>query len=251
MAKIKLVKLVEAGAVGGLDIALEKLDEKMGLYCKPVNVQAIGRAGLFALGLVGNALVKETSKWSEPFETLYIAEEPLLIRSLFKLAKPPCIPPSFGYASIEFVARKKYIFYSNMKLDVYLSKKDEPWTLVGTLIFRDTFYYTQSLDISSYLKTLEELNTLKMKIVGSWDGSSPQNGWVTFCQVYVKPIGAEVGSYYKVKEFVKVVLPPEWMPSGPSPWLHLNDGDASVIGLGGYVPPWTGTIEYFTFEKLS
>lgn len=82
--KIKLVKVVEAGAVGGLDIGLEKIDESQGLVA-PASAQFIGRAGLFALGLVGSAMGLGGAKWEPHLETLYIAEEPLLIRSLAKL----------------------------------------------------------------------------------------------------------------------------------------------------------------------
>jgi hypothetical protein len=46
-----------------------------------LNAQTIGRAGLFFVGLAANAL---TDKASDYTETLWIAEEPLLIRSIFK-----------------------------------------------------------------------------------------------------------------------------------------------------------------------
>jgi len=80
---LKLVKLAEGAGVGLLDIGLEKLDESQG-WVAPLNAQTIGRAGLFALGLIGSALEKPRG-WTEHLETIMIAEEPLLIRSLAKL----------------------------------------------------------------------------------------------------------------------------------------------------------------------
>lgn len=76
--RLKLKKLGEATAVGLIDIGLEKLDESMGLV-KPFNALTLGRAGMFGAGLLLNAL---TDKGSEYTETLYIAAEPLLIRSI-------------------------------------------------------------------------------------------------------------------------------------------------------------------------
>lgn len=76
--RLKLKKLGEATAVGLIDIGLEKLDESMGLV-KPFNALTLGRAGMFGAGLILNAL---TDKGSEYTETLYIAAEPLLIRSI-------------------------------------------------------------------------------------------------------------------------------------------------------------------------
>jgi len=81
---LKLVKLGEGAAVGLIDIGLEKLDESQG-WVAPMNAQTLGRAGLFALGLVGSALERPRG-WTEHLETLMIAEEPLLIRSAAKLA---------------------------------------------------------------------------------------------------------------------------------------------------------------------
>jgi len=80
---LKLVKLAEGAGVGLLDIGLEKLDEMQG-WTAPMNAQTVGRAGLFALGLIGSAMGKP-ARWVDHLETLYIAEEPLLIRSLAKL----------------------------------------------------------------------------------------------------------------------------------------------------------------------
>jgi len=80
---LKLVKLVEGAGVGLLDIGLEKLDEMQG-WAAPMNAQTIGRAGLFAVGLIGSAL-ERPKRWWEHLETIMIAEEPLLIRSLAKL----------------------------------------------------------------------------------------------------------------------------------------------------------------------
>ena len=79
--KLNLVKLGEGAAVGLLDIGLEKIDESQGLTA-PLNALTLGRAGIFGVSLVGQLL---TTKWHDHLETLMIAEEPLLIRSLAKL----------------------------------------------------------------------------------------------------------------------------------------------------------------------
>jgi hypothetical protein len=76
--RLKLKKLGEATAVGLVDIGLEKLDEAMG-FVKPFNALTLGRAAMFGAGVVLNAL---TDKAAEYTETLYIASEPLLIRSI-------------------------------------------------------------------------------------------------------------------------------------------------------------------------
>jgi len=81
---VKLVKVVEGAGVGVLDIALEKIDESQG-WAAPLNAQTIGRAGLFLLGLGGSAMGLGGGKWEPHLETLYIAEEPLLIRSIAKM----------------------------------------------------------------------------------------------------------------------------------------------------------------------
>lgn len=80
--RLKLKKLGEATAVGLVDIGLEKLDEAMGLV-KPFNALTLGRIGMFGAGIVLNAL---TDKGAEYTETLYIASEPLLIRSIAGMA---------------------------------------------------------------------------------------------------------------------------------------------------------------------
>ena len=79
--KLNLVKLAEGAGVGLLDIGLEKIDESQGLVA-PLNALTLGRAGIFGVSLVGQLL---TTKWHDHLETLMIAEEPLLIRSLAKL----------------------------------------------------------------------------------------------------------------------------------------------------------------------
>jgi len=85
MAKIALKKLGVAGLAGLADIGLEKLDESFPIEAPIARpIQTIGRAGLFLVGLAGNYMVREGSKWAEPLETLMIAEEPLLIRSIAK-----------------------------------------------------------------------------------------------------------------------------------------------------------------------
>jgi len=81
---LKLVKLAEGAGLGLLDIALEKIDESQGLVA-PMNAQTIGRAGLFGLGLAGTAMGLGGAKWEPHLETIMIAEEPLLIRSLLKI----------------------------------------------------------------------------------------------------------------------------------------------------------------------
>lgn len=81
---IKLVKLAEGAGVGLLDIGLEKLDESQG-WVAPANAITVGRAGIFGASLIGQLLLREGSKWHPHLETLMIAEEPLLIRSLAKL----------------------------------------------------------------------------------------------------------------------------------------------------------------------
>lgn len=78
--KVNLKKLGIGAGVGLLDIGLEKIDESQGLTA-PLNALTLGRAGLFAVGLIGSAM----GKYEEILETVYIAEEPLLIRSLAKL----------------------------------------------------------------------------------------------------------------------------------------------------------------------
>ena len=78
--KFNLKKLGVGAGVGLLDIGLEKLDESQG-WVAPANALTAGRAALFALGLIGSAM----GKYEEILETVYIAEEPLLIRSLAKL----------------------------------------------------------------------------------------------------------------------------------------------------------------------
>jgi hypothetical protein len=78
--KFNLKKLGVGAGVGLLDIGLEKIDESQGLSA-PLNAQTIGRIGLFAIGLIGSAM----GKYEEILETVYIAEEPLLIRSAAKL----------------------------------------------------------------------------------------------------------------------------------------------------------------------
>jgi hypothetical protein len=77
--KLNLKKLGETTALGLLDIGLEKIDEAMGLSF-PLNAQTVGRGGLFAVGLIADAL----EKGHEYTETMWIAEEPLLIRTLAK-----------------------------------------------------------------------------------------------------------------------------------------------------------------------
>jgi len=81
---LKLVKVLEGAGVGVLDIGLEKLDESQG-WVAPANAQTIGRAAGFAAGLIGTMRLSDTHKWYPYLETLMIAEEPLLIRSLVKL----------------------------------------------------------------------------------------------------------------------------------------------------------------------
>ena len=78
--KLNLKKLGETTGLGLLDVGLDKLDEEMGLEF-PLNAQTIGRAGLFIVGLAANAL---TDKASDYTETMWIAEEPLVIRSIFR-----------------------------------------------------------------------------------------------------------------------------------------------------------------------
>lgn len=80
---LKLVKLGEAAALGLVDVGFEKLDEKMGLGF-PGNSITLGRAGLFLVGLIGDAMVRDGSKYHPYLETMYIAETPLLIRTAFK-----------------------------------------------------------------------------------------------------------------------------------------------------------------------
>jgi len=82
---LRLVKLGEAAGLGLLDIGLEKIDEQMGLGF-PANALTIGRAALFGVGLVGDLLVKESSRLHPYLETMYIAETPLLIRTVAKAA---------------------------------------------------------------------------------------------------------------------------------------------------------------------
>jgi len=84
--KIALEKL-GVGAIAGLaDVGLEKLDEAFPIEAPIARpIQTIGRVGLFLTGLIGNYMVREGSKWAEPLETLMVAEEPLLIRSIVKL----------------------------------------------------------------------------------------------------------------------------------------------------------------------
>jgi len=79
--KLNLVKLAEGATVGLLDIGLEKIDESQGLVA-PLNAQTIGRIGIFGASLVGQLV---TDKWHDHLETLMVAEEPLVIRSLAKL----------------------------------------------------------------------------------------------------------------------------------------------------------------------
>lgn len=85
MTRFHLVKAGEAAVVGLVDIGLEKIDESTGMSF-PLNAITIGRAGLWAVGFLGSALVRETSKYAEHLETLFIAEEPLLIRTIAKAA---------------------------------------------------------------------------------------------------------------------------------------------------------------------
>jgi len=77
--KLRLKILGEATAVGLIDVGLEKLDSEMGLV-KPFNALTMGRAAMFIAGLGLNAL---TDKGSDYTEALYVASEPLLIRSIF------------------------------------------------------------------------------------------------------------------------------------------------------------------------
>jgi len=81
--KLNFVKLGEGAAVGLLDIGLEKIDESQGLAA-PMNAQTLGRAGLFVAGLIGSAVT--TGRWQPHLENIMLAEEPLVIRSLAKLA---------------------------------------------------------------------------------------------------------------------------------------------------------------------
>lgn len=75
-----LKKLGEATALGLVDVGLEKVDDAMGLSF-PVDALTIGRTLLFFGGLAANALTDKAAPYTE---ALYIAEEPLFIRSLCK-----------------------------------------------------------------------------------------------------------------------------------------------------------------------
>lgn len=68
--KLKLRKLGEAAAVGFVDIALEKIS--------PTALN-LGRGAIFATAAILNAT---TEKFNEDTETVYLAETPLLIRSV-------------------------------------------------------------------------------------------------------------------------------------------------------------------------
>lgn len=82
---LKLKKLGTATGLTALDIVLKKVDETYGHTILGVpTATTIARAGLFALGLIGDALVDEDSKLHPYFETMYIAEEPLLGGTLAK-----------------------------------------------------------------------------------------------------------------------------------------------------------------------
>jgi len=82
---LKLVKVAEGAGVGLLDIALEKVDEMQG-WVAPMSAQFAGRATLFGVGLIGSAMGLGGARWEPHLETIMIAEEPLLIRSVAKLA---------------------------------------------------------------------------------------------------------------------------------------------------------------------
>ena len=80
--KFSLKKLGETTALGLLDVGLEKVNEATGMSF-PLDALTMGRGLLWAGGLIANAL---TDKGHDYTETLYIAEEPLFIRTLFKAA---------------------------------------------------------------------------------------------------------------------------------------------------------------------
>lgn len=103
--RLKVKILGEATALGLADVGLEKLDEEMGLI-KPWNSLTLGRAGLFAAGIILNAL---TDKASEYTQALYVAEEPLLIRTIFSIAGViPDAQPAPSRAAIEMRLRRQH-----------------------------------------------------------------------------------------------------------------------------------------------
>jgi len=83
VVRIALKKLGIGAGVGILDIATEKIDESQGLVA-PMNTRTAQRVGLFAAGLIGSLFAKSPS-WIEALETVMVAEEPLVIRSLANL----------------------------------------------------------------------------------------------------------------------------------------------------------------------
>jgi hypothetical protein len=81
--RFSLKKLGETTALGLVDVGFEKLNEAMGLTF-PFDALTLGRAGLFVVGLAADALMNEGSRTHPYTETLWIAEEPLLIRTIMK-----------------------------------------------------------------------------------------------------------------------------------------------------------------------
>ena len=79
--RLKLKILGEATAVGLIDIGGQEIGRNHGSN-KSIQLKTLGRAAMFAGGVILNAMTDKASAYTE---ALYVASEPLLIRSIANL----------------------------------------------------------------------------------------------------------------------------------------------------------------------
>lgn len=84
---LKLVPILEGFGLGGADVLFEYLDEEVVKTEEPYTIKNVARPVLWGLGLVGSVLCKEDTLLSDVSETLMIAQEPLLVRTIYNVVK--------------------------------------------------------------------------------------------------------------------------------------------------------------------
>lgn len=84
---LKLVPILEGFGLGGADVLFEYLDEEVVKTEEPLTIKNVARPILWGLGLAGSVLCKEDTLLSDVSETLMIAEEPLLVRTIYNVIK--------------------------------------------------------------------------------------------------------------------------------------------------------------------
>lgn len=84
---LKLVPILEGFGLGGADVLFEYLDEEVVKTEEPYTIKNVARPVLYGLGLVGSVFAKEGTLLSDVSETMMIAQEPLLVRTIYNVIK--------------------------------------------------------------------------------------------------------------------------------------------------------------------